>query len=106
MEKYTVNIEEKFQEINMRFAEIDRRYEERFTRPEKPRSAGQAGVKEGFLKETSTQRHGASKHGGIQDTPQNGTHTLQVRGSQAQACLLYTSPSPRDGATSRMPSSA
>ena len=23
-----------------------------------------------------------------------------------QACLLYTSPSPRDGATSRMPSSA
>ena len=24
----------------------------------------------------------------------------------AKACLLYTSPSPRDGATSRMPSSA
>ena len=26
--------------------------------------------------------------------------------SQHAACLLYTSPSPRDGATSRMPSSA
>ena len=25
---------------------------------------------------------------------------------QAEICLLYTSPSPRDGATSRMPSSA
>ena len=25
---------------------------------------------------------------------------------QANTCLLYTSPSPRDGATSRMPSSA
>ena len=26
--------------------------------------------------------------------------------AQQQVCLLYTSPSPRDGATSRMPSSA
>ena len=26
--------------------------------------------------------------------------------ARAQTCLLYTSPSPRDGATSRMPSSA
>ena len=49
MGKFMVNIEEKFQEINMRFAEIDIRYEERFTRPEKPRSAGQAGVQEGVL---------------------------------------------------------
>ena len=28
------------------------------------------------------------------------------KGSKKDACLLYTSPSPRDGATSRMPSSA
>ena len=28
------------------------------------------------------------------------------RRAEPQACLLYTSPSPRDGATSRMPSSA
>ena len=28
------------------------------------------------------------------------------RGIRHRACLLYTSPSPRDGATSRMPSSA
>ena len=27
-------------------------------------------------------------------------------GAQRRNCLLYTSPSPRDGATSRMPSSA
>ena len=32
----------------------------------------------------------------------NGKMTLQVRGT----CLLYTSPSPRDGLLSRMPSSA
>ena len=38
---------------------------------------------------------------------------LKTRGSKAvsmkvseKGCLLYTSPSPRDGATSRMPSSA
>ena len=32
--------------------------------------------------------------------------TLAINGSYQNACLLYTSPSPRDGATSRMPSSA
>ena len=31
---------------------------------------------------------------------------LQVHMTLLQTCLLYTSPSPRDGATSRMPSSA
>ena len=33
-------------------------------------------------------------------------HMTPVMGVLAQTCLLYTSPSPRDGATSRMPSSA
>ena len=31
---------------------------------------------------------------------------IQASGAAAQACLLYTSPSPRDGLLSRMPSSA
>ena len=36
-----------------------------------------------------------------------GVNTLRLySGIQPQCCLLYTSPSPRDGATSRMPSSA
>ena len=30
----------------------------------------------------------------------------EFRGKMAEACLLYTSPSPRDGLLSRMPSSA
>ena len=80
MEKYMVKLEEKFYEITVRFAEIDRRYEERFTRLEKPRSAGQAGVQERVLEETSTQRHGVSKVGVIQDTPQTGTRMLQGKG--------------------------
>ena len=33
-------------------------------------------------------------------------YTLLSFQTEAQICLLYTSPSPRDGATSRMPSSA
>ena len=33
-------------------------------------------------------------------------HICRIRGGHAHICLLYTSPSPRDGATSRMPSSA
>ena len=31
---------------------------------------------------------------------------LELRGAEVVACLLYTSPSPRDGLLSRMPSSA
>ena len=34
------------------------------------------------------------------------TPTFQARGAQTIICLLYTSPSPRDLSTSRMPSSA
>ena len=39
------------------------------------------------------------------ETKARNEETLQ-RAHQIRACLLYTSPSPRDGATSRMPSSA
>ena len=35
-----------------------------------------------------------------------GFFCLQVKGAWFEACLLYTSPSPRDGLLSRMPSSA
>ena len=33
-------------------------------------------------------------------------HYISLEEIQESICLLYTSPSPRDGATSRMPSSA
>ena len=36
----------------------------------------------------------------------NEAVTCECECEQAQACLLYTSPSPRDPKTSRMPSSA
>ena len=36
----------------------------------------------------------------------NNTYAVVVRDEQAQDCLLYTSPSPRDSRRSRMPSSA
>ena len=36
----------------------------------------------------------------------SGTDTLQIKGGTSGACLLYTSPSPRDRQKSRMPSSA
>ena len=39
------------------------------------------------------------------DVPKDD-HEIIRRIGNADACLLYTSPSPRDGATSRMPSSA
>ena len=35
-----------------------------------------------------------------------GTHSTKMIGDVAGSCLLYTSPSPRDGLLSRMPSSA
>ena len=38
---------------------------------------------------------------GILDSAESGTYTLD-----GHPCLLYTSPSPRDGLLSRMPSSA
>ena len=36
----------------------------------------------------------------------NGVGTTFTLDERVELCLLYTSPSPRDGATSRMPSSA
>ena len=36
----------------------------------------------------------------------NAIKTMEVRGAPLIGCLLYTSPSPRDGLLSRMPSSA
>ena len=41
----------------------------------------------------------------IQNANQHHGHAF-FRNSQVQGCLLYTSPSPRDGLLSRMPSSA
>ena len=45
---------------------------------------------------------------GINQIPIDDIELLLVSTTQAviTSCLLYTSPSPRDGATSRMPSSA
>ena len=77
MAKFMANIKEKFQQMDTRFDEklsgLDKRLEERLTRLEKTRSDGHAGV----LEETSTQRHGASKDGVTQKTPQTGTRMLQ-----------------------------
>ena len=36
----------------------------------------------------------------------NNTYTSEPLRDESEACLLYTSPSPRDGLLSRMPSSA
>ena len=68
--------------------------------------AGSAGVEEDMSGERSRP---AAEDGVIRNTPFHGTHTLPSRPHEEQqstGCLLYTSPSPRDGATSRMPSSA
>ena len=40
------------------------------------------------------------------DEIQKSTDILIAKANQAIVCLLYTSPSPRDGLLSRMPSSA
>ena len=41
-----------------------------------------------------------------QGSGRGGTSTRGHKGAQSRSCLLYTSPSPRDLSTSRMPSSA
>src|SRR5680860_1163928 len=40
------------------------------------------------------------------DTISSGWNTFRYKNLSTQTCLLYTSPSPRDGLLSRMPSSA
>ena len=72
MAKFMAMTEEKFSGYYKRFDEINGRLE----RMAKTRSAAQAEV----LQETSTQRHGASKVGVTQDTPQTGTRMLQGKG--------------------------
>ena len=42
----------------------------------------------------------------VNECAHNGSDLHQLAGDLAKACLLYTSPSPRDLSTSRMPSSA
>ena len=42
----------------------------------------------------------------IGDDSKTFTHLMTFGGNPASSCLLYTSPSPRDLSTSRMPSSA
>ena len=44
--------------------------------------------------------------GGLSDSEWKISSQLQVFYGPNEACLLYTSPSPRDLSTSRMPSSA
>mgnify|MGYP003324879334 CR=1 FL=1 len=41
-----------------------------------------------------------------EDFYQNSYNTITLENTEAGTCLLYTSPSPRDGLLSRMPSSA
>ena len=79
MAKFMAMIEEKFSGYYKRFDEIN----ERLERMAKTRSAAQAEV----LEETSTQRHGASKVGVTQNTPQTGTRMLQGKGRQAQTVM-------------------
>ena len=51
---------------------------------------------------------GPGKHGrsGVIHTPHGDIQTPAFIPVATKACLLYTSPSPRDGLLSRMPSSA
>ena len=78
--------------------------------PEENYSAPAAGAAEKATQRISTEvsRHlekGAEKKS--LDAAQLKTHTSRLQFSaEERACLLYTSPSPRDRSVSRMPSSA
>ena len=52
------------------------------------------------------QASSSEMYGDVIQTPQTETTPFQPQSPYACACLLYTSPSPRDLSTSRMPSSA
>ena len=69
------------------------------------------------LETIDLRRFGEGKHRNVDDTPAGGGAGMVLRAdvvgnaidhaiAQSRACLLYTSPSPRDLSTSRMPSSA
>ena len=93
-------------------------------RPNKPRALRQL-VKTASLGQTATPGHPRRKktqretllirHGRAVCCPYSGAHgdartdphgDLRADAAHRRACLLYTSPSPRDGLLSRMPSSA
>ena len=46
------------------------------------------------------------KYGGLNPVELRRLRQLEEENAQLKSCLLYTSPSPRDGLLSRMPSSA
>ena len=51
-------------------------------------------------------RHGDGKLALFHNSQDNGKPLIDSVLGQVESCLLYTSPSPRDGLLSRMPSSA
>ena len=55
---------------------------------------------------TMTSGHGVMSHSYLEYRPYTGEINTRLTGTLVSICLLYTSPSPRDGLLSRMPSSA
>ena len=56
---------------------------------------------DGLCQTYCTSQHASKQHAGICQRSHG-----RMKNKDNNICLLYTSPSPRDGATSRMPSSA
>ena len=61
---------------------------------------------EGPIRDSDEDIHSVPVHRRIDEHDDQFEHYEDDSANDLQACLLYTSPSPRDGATSRMPSSA
>ena len=59
-----------------------------------------------FTVEFVAQQADGEGAGPVDDLPAVGTALFEDGGRPVWGCLLYTSPSPRDGLLSRMPSSA
>ena len=55
---------------------------------------------------SAVQHRDVAEHATLEKVMPLQSSIAQPVGQQHQACLLYTSPSPRDLSTSRMPSSA
>ena len=65
------------------------------------------GVTNLFVKSfSSLSKELESQYSALDELVQERTKELEIARDQANTCLLYTSPSPRDGLLSRMPSSA